>query len=198
MRRHRYALAIPAAAFVAAVALLTTGALDAPSPEEQPAVWTSAHPSPTTHSQVLASSDLAPLGAYLGALYTAQAHQAARAFAAASAAEHAATASVTPAGSPAPPASTTAPPGACGAEDSIAPAAAARAEAAGVPCAWVPTAVCEEGGTDDAADGFFGIQEWLGYGGYAAAGAAPLQVQLGWESAHGQGPPDAPGHCHGY
>lgn len=74
----------------------------------------------------------------------------------------------------------------------------ARAEAGGVPCAWVPTAICEEQGYDDGAYGFFGIQSWNGYGGYSSAGSAPLLVQLGWESAHGQGPPDAPGQCHGY
>lgn len=67
-----------------------------------------------------------------------------------------------------------------------------------VPAAWQATATCEEGGRDDANYGYFGIKEWNGFGGYATAGAAPLSVQLAWESAHGQGPPDAPGQCHSY
>lgn len=88
--------------------------------------------------------------------------------------------------------------GACGAVDQISPGPAALAESQGVPCAWVATAVCEESGRDDPYAGVFGILEWNGFGSYPAAGAAPLDVQLGWESAHGQGPPDAPGQCHSY
>ena len=68
----------------------------------------------------------------------------------------------------------------------------------GIPSDWWPTALCEEGGRDDPYAGYFGILEWQGFGGYATAGAAPLSVQLGWEAAHGQGPPDAPGQCHSY
>lgn len=71
-------------------------------------------------------------------------------------------------------------------------------DAAGIPGAWQATATCEEGGRDDAAYGYFGIKEWNGFGGYPSAGAAPLSVQLAWEAAHGQGPPDAPGQCHSY
>lgn len=67
-----------------------------------------------------------------------------------------------------------------------------------IPSAWQATATCEEGGTDNAAYGYFGIQEWQGFDGYPTAGSAPLSVQLAWEAAHGQGPPDAPGECHGY
>jgi hypothetical protein len=68
----------------------------------------------------------------------------------------------------------------------------------GIPSAWWPTALCEEGGRNDPYAGYFGILEWQGFGGYATAGSAPLSVQLAWEAAHGQGPPDAPGECHGY
>jgi hypothetical protein len=67
-----------------------------------------------------------------------------------------------------------------------------------IPAAWMPTAMCEEGGRNDAYAGYFGILEWNGFGGYRTAGSAPLSVQLAWEAAHGQGPPDAPGECHGY
>ncbi len=67
-----------------------------------------------------------------------------------------------------------------------------------MPAAWVPTALCEESGRDDPYAGFFGILEWNHFDGYPTAGSAPLSVQLAWESAHGQGPPDAPGQCHGY
>jgi hypothetical protein len=67
-----------------------------------------------------------------------------------------------------------------------------------MPAAWVPTALCEEGGRDDPRAGFFGILEWNGFDGYSTAGSAPLSVQLAWEAAHGQGPPDAPGQCHSY
>jgi hypothetical protein len=77
--------------------------------------------------------------------------------------------------------------------------ASLRAEAAGVPCAWVPTAVCEEQGKNDPAYGYFGIQQWHGFAGYTAAGSAPLSVQLAWEASVGQNsPPDAPGQCHAY
>jgi len=67
-----------------------------------------------------------------------------------------------------------------------------------IPAAWMATAICEEGGRNDPNYGYFGIKEWNGFGGYPRAGAAPLSVQLGWEAAHGQGPPDAPGRCHAY
>jgi hypothetical protein len=62
----------------------------------------------------------------------------------------------------------------------------------------VPTAICEEGGRNDGNYGYFGIKEWNGFDGYPTAGSAPLSVQLAWEAAHGQGPPDAPGQCHSY
>jgi hypothetical protein len=67
-----------------------------------------------------------------------------------------------------------------------------------IPAAWMPTAMCEEGGRNDAYAGYFGILEWNGFDGYPTAGSAPASVQLAWEAAHGQGPPDAPGECHGY
>jgi hypothetical protein len=67
-----------------------------------------------------------------------------------------------------------------------------------IPAAWMPTALCEEGGRDDPRAGYFGILAWDGFDGYPTAGSAPLSVQLAWESAHGQGPPDAPGQCHSY
>jgi hypothetical protein len=67
-----------------------------------------------------------------------------------------------------------------------------------IPAAWMPTAICEEGGSNNAYAGYFGILEWNGFDGYPTAGSAPAAVQLAWEAAHGQGPPDAPGECHGY
>ena len=67
-----------------------------------------------------------------------------------------------------------------------------------IPAAWMPTAVCEEGGRNDPYAGYFGILEWNHFDGYPTAGSAPASVQLAWEAAHGQGPPDAPGQCHGY
>jgi hypothetical protein len=67
-----------------------------------------------------------------------------------------------------------------------------------IPADWLPTAICEEDGRDDPYAGFFGILAWDGFDGYPSAGSAPLSVQLAWEAAHGQGPPDAPGQCHGY
>ena len=70
--------------------------------------------------------------------------------------------------------------------------------AAAIPAAWLPTAICEEGGRDDPYAGYFGILAWNGFDGYPNAGSAPLSVQLAWEAAHGQGPPDAPGQCHSY
>jgi Tfp pilus assembly protein FimV len=75
-----------------------------------------------------------------------------------------------------------------------------KAEAAAntMPAAWAATATCEEGGRNDPNYGYFGIKEWNGFDGYATAGSAPLSVQLAWEAAHGQGPPDAPGQCHAY
>ena len=67
-----------------------------------------------------------------------------------------------------------------------------------IPAAWMPTAICEEGGNDNPYAGYFGILEWNGFDGYPTAGSAPASVQLAWEAAHGQGPPDAPGECHSY
>jgi hypothetical protein len=67
-----------------------------------------------------------------------------------------------------------------------------------IPAAWMPTAVCEEGGRNDPRAGYFGILEWNGFDGYSTAGSAPVSVQLAWEAAHGQGPPDGPGECHSY
>ena len=67
-----------------------------------------------------------------------------------------------------------------------------------IPASWMPTAICEEGGNDNPYAGYFGILEWNGFDGYPTAGSAPASVQLGWETAHGQGPPDAPGECHSY
>jgi len=67
-----------------------------------------------------------------------------------------------------------------------------------IPAAWMPTAVCEEGGRDNPYAGYFGILEWNHFDGYPTAGSAPVSVQLAWEAAHGQGPPDGPGQCHSY
>jgi len=67
-----------------------------------------------------------------------------------------------------------------------------------IPAAWMPTAICEEGGRNDPYAGYFGILEWNHFDGYPTAGSAPASVQLSWEAAHGQGPPDGPGECHGY
>ena len=67
-----------------------------------------------------------------------------------------------------------------------------------IPASWMPTAICEEGGNDNPYAGYFGILEWNGFDGYPTAGGAPASVQLAWEAAHGQGPPDAPGECHSY
>lgn len=72
----------------------------------------------------------------------------------------------------------------------------------GIPAAWWPTALCEEGGRNDPYAGYFGILEWQGFAGYPTAGAAPLSVQLAWEAKYIVpvlgGPPDAPGQCHSY
>ena len=67
-----------------------------------------------------------------------------------------------------------------------------------IPAAWMPTAICEEGGRDNPYAGYFGILEWNGFDGYPTAGSAPLTVQLAWEAQNVGGPPDAPGQCHGY
>ncbi len=67
-----------------------------------------------------------------------------------------------------------------------------------IPAAWLPTAMCEEGGRDDPTSGYFGIREWHGFDGYPTAGSAPLSVQLSWEAANIGAPPDAPGRCHSY
>ena len=77
-------------------------------------------------------------------------------------------------------------------------AAVAYVEANTMPAAWQATADCEEGGRNDPYAGYFGILQWHGFDGYPTAGSAPLSVQLAWEAAHGQGPPDAPGRCHAY
>lgn len=197
MRKHRVALII--ITLVAVLAAVAPSMADT-SATTQETSWTSSVPHLTPQrTMLLNSQSLRPLAVFATAVAD---NQAAQAFATAEAnvraSMEAASYSTPRASGPSVPASTSAPTGACGAEDSIAPAAAARAEAAGVPCAWVPTAVCEEQGNDDPYAGYFGILEWQGYGGYPQAGAAPLDVQLGWESAHGQGPPDAPGQCHSY
>jgi hypothetical protein len=67
-----------------------------------------------------------------------------------------------------------------------------------MPAAWLPTAICEEGGRNDPNHGYFGIKEWNGFDGYPTAGSAPLSVQLAWEAKYIGGPPDAPGQCHSY
>ncbi len=67
-----------------------------------------------------------------------------------------------------------------------------------IPPAWLPTAMCEEGGRNDPVAGYFGILEWHGFDGYPTAGSAPLSVQLAWEAKFIGAPPDAPGHCHSY
>jgi hypothetical protein len=67
-----------------------------------------------------------------------------------------------------------------------------------IPAAWMPTAICEEGGRDNSYAGYFGILEWNDFDGYPTAGSAPLTVQLAWEARYVGGPPDAPGECHGY
>jgi len=67
-----------------------------------------------------------------------------------------------------------------------------------MPSAWMPTAICEEGGRNDPYAGYFGILEWNDFDGYPTAGSAPLSVQLSWEARYVGGPPDAPGQCHGY
>jgi hypothetical protein len=67
-----------------------------------------------------------------------------------------------------------------------------------IPAAWLPTAMCEEGGRDDPSAGYFGIREWHGFDGYPTAGSAPVSVQLAWETSYIGAPPDAPGQCHSY
>ncbi len=67
-----------------------------------------------------------------------------------------------------------------------------------IPAAWMPTAICEEGGRNDPNAGYFGILEWHHFDGYPTAGSAPLSVQLAWEAQYVGGPPDAPGQCHSY
>jgi len=67
-----------------------------------------------------------------------------------------------------------------------------------MPAAWLPTAMCEEGGRNDPVAGYFGILEWNGFDGYPTAGSAPLSVQLAWEATYIGAPPDTPGHCHSY
>ena len=67
-----------------------------------------------------------------------------------------------------------------------------------IPAAWLPTAMCEEGGRNDPVAGYFGILEWNGFDGYPTAGSAPLSVQLAWEAKYIGAPPDAPGRCHSY
>lgn len=197
MRNHRVALIT--AICLAALSAVMYPALASPDPKEAPASWKSslavASPLP---SQLLSNQSLQPLAVFATAVTAAQENQAAAAFAAAARSLEASSSPTPTASGPSAPAATSTPTGACGAEDSISPGPASKAEAAGVPCAWVPTAVCEESGNDDPYAGYFGILEWNGFGGYPAAGQAPLDVQLGWESAHGQGPPDAPGQCHSY
>jgi hypothetical protein len=78
------------------------------------------------------------------------------------------------------------------------PALAASNSANTIPAAWLPTAMCEEGGRNDPYAGYFGILEWNGFDGYPTAGSAPLSAQLAWEAKYIGAPPDAPGQCHGY
>jgi hypothetical protein len=75
---------------------------------------------------------------------------------------------------------------------------AAAAQEHTIPAAWMPTAICEEGGRNDPNAGYFGILEWHHFEGYPTAGSAPLSVQLAWEARYVGGPPDAPGQCHSY
>ena len=42
-----------------------------------------------------------------------------------------------------------------------------------IPAAWMPTAICEEGGRNDPYAGYFGILEWNHFDGYPTAGSAP-------------------------
>ena len=67
-----------------------------------------------------------------------------------------------------------------------------------MPAAWVPTAICEEGGRDDPYAGYFGILEWHGFDGYPTAGSAPAVGAAGLGGRYIGGPPDAPGQCHSY
>ena len=138
------------------------------------------HSTPTARQKPTSPADLAFIKAVAvqlhqqAAVQAAAAAAAARAQAAAASAAAAAAAAV-PAAAPAPaPASTT------------------------IPAAWWATAVCEEGGRDDAYAGYFGILEWHDFDGYPTAGSAPLSVQLAWEAQNVGGPPDAPGQCHSY
>ncbi len=198
--RNRRVVLIGTPLLVALCVTVPTLAVPASTTQEASYRWSStAKPATPQRTMLLTPANLAPLAVFATAI---EDNQAAQAFAAAEAsvlASKAAASSSTPTVTgPSAPSSSSTPTGACGAEDQIAPGPASLAEAAGVPCAWVPTAVCEESGRDDPYAGYFGILAWDGYGGYGQAGAAPLDVQLGWESAHGQGPPDAPGQCHGY
>jgi hypothetical protein len=213
MRKRRHALITSTLAALGAVLAMTAGAyaLGTATVTTKEASWTSSHRSPTTpwqpnspdlptrHQLALPLIHLAEAvdaNSLEQAAAAYSAAQAAQAAAAARAAQSASSASSAPSGPTPPPSTTT--PAAGGCAPSSEAVQEARAEAAGVPCAWVPTAICEEQGYDDANYGFFGIQAWGGFGGYPSAGSAPLGVQLGWESAHGQPPPDAPGQCHGY
>ena len=45
-----------------------------------------------------------------------------------------------------------------------------------IPPAWIPTAVCEEDGRDDAYAGYFGILEWNGFDGYPTTGGARVRA----------------------
>lgn len=202
MRRHRHALmiAIPVA-LVATV--FTVFASSGATPKEEATAWTSSPASQTIHSSprtdLLTTQSLMPLAVFATAVESAQAQEAAQAAQAAAnalALREAASSQTQAASGPSAPATTSTTPDGCA--PSYQAMQDARAAAAGVPCAWIPTAICEEQGYDDANYGYFGIQSWNGFDGYPNAGAAPLDVQLGWEAAHGQGPPDAPGQCHGY
>jgi hypothetical protein len=201
--RNRLAL-IPTTVTIALCVLVLTNTSAGVTTKE--ASWKSSRISATTPSErtdLLSNEALMPLAVFATAVMAYEDNTAAAAYAQAEASvlasKEAALSRTPPASGPSSPTTTTTgATGACGAEDQISPGPAALAESQGVPCAWVPTAVCEESGRDDPYAGFFGILEWQGYGGYSAAGAAPLSVQLGWEAAHGQGPPDAPGQCAGY
>lgn len=200
MRTHRVALIVIFSFIATLCVVLPTLPGNAGSTRHQESTtWTSSAPAASPlPTQQLSNQSLQPLATFATAVAHAQQAQAAAQAAASAARLSMAASSPTPtANGPSAPAVTSTPaPGGCA--PSYQAAQEARAEAAGVPCAWVPTAICEEQGYDDANYGYFGIQSWEGYGGYPNAGSAPLSVQLGWEAAHGQGPPDAPGQCHGY
>lgn len=175
--RKRLLFAIPLAALALAAPL---SALSWGSTPPKEALWT--HPKTTQlasfRTPLLTTQSLAPLGVYVSAVEAAE-KQALTSLAAASR-----TSALERSAGPTSPVITT-------------PAAPATSGDE-IPAAWQPTATCEEGGRNDPYAGYFGILEWNHFDGYPTAGSAPVNVQLDWEAAHGQAPPDAPGECHGY